>query len=147
MLGGTDGQRTQVAAAFHAASPLRRAPFRVLDCAREEPRLAQALQRWLVHDRAPAGPDPLRESDGGTLFLDEVACLSESTQRLLLMLVRRLDGTIPDERGAAGPARVGAGSSEDPEAAVRRTRFAGALFDCLDKIRVDLGRAGRRGAA
>ena len=147
VLGGTEIQRAQVAAAFHAASPLRRAPFLVLDCAREEARLAQGLQRWLIRDAVPAGPDPLRESDGGTLFLDEPACLSEPTQRMLLMLVRRLSGAGHDERGTAGPVRLAAGSSEDPAVTACRTRFVGALFDCLDKIRVDLGRAGRRGAA
>jgi DNA-binding NtrC family response regulator len=145
--GGTDRQRVEAALAFHQASPLRGTPFLVLDCVRGESRLARSLQSWLISENDPATVDPLRESDGGTLFLDEITSLTPSTQRLLVMLARRLDGGPAHDRRAAGPARLAAGSSEDVGEAVQRNRFSSALLDSLDKIRVELGRAGRRGAA
>jgi DNA-binding NtrC family response regulator len=145
--GGTERQRVEAALAFHEASPLRGTPFLVLDCVRGESRLSRALQSWLICESDPATVDPLRESDGGTLFLDEITNLTPSTQRLLVMLARRLDGGPAHDRRAAGPARLAAGSSEDVGEAVQRNRFSSALLDSLDKIRVELGRAGRRGAA
>jgi len=144
--GGTDRQRAETASAFHDASPLRSSPFLVLDCARDEARLSQALQAWLISENDLTPVDPLRESDGGTLFLDEISSLEVSTQRLLLMLARRLDGGSASDFRSAGPARLAAGSSEDLGEAVAQNRFSGALLDSLDKIRVDLGRR-ERGAA
>jgi DNA-binding NtrC family response regulator len=145
--GGTDRQRADAAFAFHDASPLRGAPFLVFDCARDDARLSHALESWLICDGEPDGVDPLRESDGGTLFLDEIHALDRTTQRLLQMLVRRMDAGRANDRRVAGPARLAAGSSEDLDEAVRQNRFSGALLDSLDKVRVDLGRVGSRGAA
>ncbi len=145
--GGTDRQRVDAAFAFHDTSPLRGAPFLALDCGRDETRLQHALQSWLIFDGEPDVADALRKSDGGTLFLDEIHTLDPSTQKLLLILVRRMDGGRAGDRLFAGPARLAAGSPEDLKEAVRQNRFSGALLDSLDKIRVELGRIGSRGAA
>lgn len=144
--GGTDRQRVDAAFAFHDASPLRGAPFLALDCSRDGARLSAALESWLVCDGDSGVIDPLRESDGGTLFLDDVHALDGAAQRLLLILVRRMDGRQVDQPNP-GPARLAVGSADDLAEAVRQSRFSAALLDSLDKVRVDLGRVGRRGAA
>lgn len=118
-----------------------------LDCGRDQSRLQNALQSWLICDGEPDAADSLRQSDGGTLFLDEIHALDLSTQKLLLILVRRMDGCRAGDRRFAGPTRLAAGSPEDLKEAVRQNRFSGALLDSLDKIRVELGRIGSRGAA
>jgi DNA-binding NtrC family response regulator len=147
VLGGTVEQREAVARAFHQSSPVRRGPFLSVDCAREEPRLSRALQSWLMPDGAGGDPNPLRESERGTLYLDAVGSLSAPTQRLLLILARRLQGEPLTMGDGPGPFRLAAGSPEDLEEAVEQRRFSSALYDCLDKIRVGLGRLPRQGAA
>ena len=137
VLGGTSAARTAIARAFHRASPLSRGPFLSLDCARDEPVLWRALQQWLMPAGAHAEADPLGAIRGGMLFLDHVESLAPRSQRLLLMLSRRLQ----DEPGMAtawpAPARLAAGSAEDLSGTAGRW-FSRDLFDCLDKIRVEL---------
>lgn len=145
VLGGTEAERLAVAQAFHRASPLRCGAFLALDCAREESRLYRALQSWLAPEGAPAGTQ--ETVDCGTLFLDAVGCLSDPTQRLLLVLARRMQCGPLESRTGPGPARLAVGSAEDLDEAVEERRFSGALYDCLDKIRVGLGQVARRGAA
>jgi DNA-binding NtrC family response regulator len=147
VLGGTDEQRLAVARAFHEASPLRGGPFVAVDCARDELRLLRALQSWLMPEDAQPGANPLRESEGGTLFLDSVACLSASTQRQLLALARRLQQDPADLQGEPGPFRLEVGNAEDLAEAVAQRSFSAALYDCLDKIRVDLNQVRGRGVA
>jgi DNA-binding NtrC family response regulator len=147
VLGGADEQRLEIARAFHLSSPLRRGPFHVLDCAREEALLARALQTWLIPGTTRPGSAPLHEVECGTLYLDAVECLSAPTQRLLLALARRLHGAADEPRSESGPVRLAVGSAEDLDEAAEQRRFSGALLDCLDKIRVDLGRVASRGAA
>jgi DNA-binding NtrC family response regulator len=145
VLGGGSEQRRAVAQAFHRASPLGRSAFLVVDCAREEAWLCAALQHWLFadHDR-PGAKVPV---ECGTIFLERVGSLSLHTQELLLELVRRLQRGPLESRSGWGPLRLAAANPEALDDAVAESRFSLALYDCLDKIRIELGPAPRRGAA
>lgn len=147
MLGGTGRERLAVARAFHRASPLRGAPFVGLDCGDDEHRLRSALQGWLVPGSGEPGVNPLHECECGTLFLDSVGCLCSATQRLLLTFARRLQSDLAGSRDEAGPCRLAVGSADDLDDAVEQRRFSPALYDCLDKIRIELDHAAKRGAA
>jgi DNA-binding NtrC family response regulator len=145
VLGGDDEQRLAVADAFHRASPLGRRALLAVDCAREEARLCRALQYWLVPDGERPGTSA--ELECGTLYLDSVGCLSAHAQELLLLLARRMQCGPLETRSGPGPLRLAAASPEALDEAVAERRFSGALYDCLDKIRVELGRTSRQGAA
>lgn len=141
VIGGTASEREAMARAFHRASPIRDRPFMALDCGRDEAMLRSALQGWLL----PGGgvPHPLGDVEGGTLFLERIERLSPLTQQQLLVLAHHLRSGL--ERGSNLPARLAAGCGtsllDAPRPAIARE-----LLDCLDKIRVELGVAGRRPA-
>ena len=118
-----------------------------LDCEHEEPRLWRALQSWLTTGGPGLEANPLGECERGTLYLDSIGCLSGATQRLLLILARRIEGGSSDSVTEPGPARLAAGNAEDLSEAVEQHCFSSSLFDCLDKIRVGIGRVWRQGAA
>jgi len=147
VLGGSETQRVAAARAFHRTSPSGAGPFLFVNCAREEWRLRRALECWLLPDEAQPDSNPLRESEHGTLYLESVGRLSAPTQRLLLALTLRLQASPMGGPGAPGPYRLAVGDPGDLAEAVEDGHFSGALLDSLDKIRVVLGRAGRRGAA
>jgi DNA-binding NtrC family response regulator len=145
VLGGSGEQRLSVAQAFHRAGPLGRGAFVAVDCARDEARLCRALQSWLVPESGPPGTPA--ELECGTLYLDPVGCLSARAQGLLLALACRMQGPPLESRSGPGPLRLAAGNDEDLDVAVEERRFSGALYDFLDKIRVALGQAPKRGVA
>ena len=147
VIGGSGAQRLAIARAFHAGSATGGTPFLHLDCARDEPFLWAALQHWLLHEDAYPGTTPLHGCDHGMLYLDSVQYLSSSTQRLLLVLARRLESGPASATATAGPLRLGAGNPVDLAEAVERQCFSGPLYDCLDKIRIGLDTGLRRGAA
>ena len=136
LVGGMAGERERLACAFHRGSLLRRGPFVHLDGGRDEDRLRRALESALSAVLCERPGNPLRESEGGTLFLDRVSRLSIPTQHVLL----RLLGSLPSAPGATQPCfgRLAAGSDEPLEGATAAGRFLPALFDILDKIRVEL---------
>ena len=142
VLGGDPDQRHEIVFSFHRGSPLRHGPFVCVPCERAEESIALGLRAWAA-DAAPAcGWNPLQAARSGTLFLDSVGSLSASTQRLLLAFARHLAG----EDQEAWPLRLAAGHPEDLSPAVAAGAFSAALYDCLDKIRVQLTPAAR-GAA
>lgn len=145
VVGGASLERRDIALAFHRQSPIRAGSFVTVDCDREQARLSRALQSWLADENAGPAADPLRATLRGTLFLDSLTSLSLESQRLLLAFIRRfLDE--PFELGAwAG--RLVAGCGEDPAVATAAGRFSGALYDSLDKVRVEISAAACRGAA
>jgi DNA-binding NtrC family response regulator len=135
--GGDESARQGVAAEFHQASPLASGPVVRLDARRDDAVLRAAIERWIAGDGSAATVDPLTASAHGTLFIDHAAALGRATQRLLLMLAQQ------PSHGSAGsmPAwggRLVVGSPLDPVLAVTRGSLLAELFDCLDKIRVDL---------
>jgi len=133
VLGGSPDDRTQLARAFHRDSPNHAGAFVRIDCGRDEPLLAAALQDFLSAAGAPAG-NPVLEATGGTLFLDSIASLAPRSQRLLLELVSLTPG------GAADPwdGRLIVGNRDDLAPDIAAGRFLAALYDCLDKLRVQL---------
>lgn len=133
VIGGQTDDRRAVALAFHRAGPLRRGPFVFTDCGRDESRLREAFQACLTS--AETGPNLVLAAWGGTLHLDSIAALSSESQRLLLCLLDRTRGEHD-----AWPLRLGVGGREDLVEAVNAGRFLPALYDGLDKIRVELDR-------
>jgi len=142
LVGGTNGERERLAFAFHRGSPLERGPFVPLDAGRDEDRLRCALEHALSAVTCERVDNPLRESEGGTLFLDRVSHLSLATQHVLLRVLAGLPAAV------AGPcfSRLAVGSDEPPEDAAAAGRFHPALFDILDKIRVELRTGAPAGA-
>ena len=142
LVGGTGAERERLAFAFHRGSPLARGPFIRLDAARDEDRLRCALEHALSAVTCERLDNPLRESEGGTLFLDRLPRLSLATQHVLLGVLAGLPAAV------TGPcfSRLAVGSDEPPEDAAAAGRLHPALFDILDKIRVELRAATPAGA-
>jgi len=134
LVGGTSAERERLAFAFHRGSPLERGPFVVLDATRDEERLRCALEHALSAVTCERLDNPLRESEGGTLFLDRVSHLALATQHGLLRVLAGLPAAV------TGPcfSRLAVGCDERPEDAAAGGRLHPALFDMLDKIRVEL---------
>ena len=134
--GGSAEERMRLAWEFHRGSPLMRGPFVRIEAAHDEERLRCALEHALSAVTCERPDNPLRESEGGTLFLDDVSRLSLPTQHLLLRFLAGLAGAGE----VTGPCfgRLAVGSAEPLEAATAEDRFDLALFDILDKIRVEL---------
>jgi len=145
VIGGTPEERLTVARTFHRTGPLGRCTFLAVDCGRDEARLCRALQYWLVPDGTP--PASSAEVGCGTLYLDSIGCLSVRAQDLLLRLARRLQCGPHETRSGPGPLRLAAANAGTLDDAVAERRFSGALYDCLDKIRVELGQTSQQGAA
>jgi DNA-binding NtrC family response regulator len=136
VIGGLSDVRRAVAHAFHDEGPLRNGPFVHVDCRSDEPRLRSALRACLT-GTTEGDANPLFAAWGGTLFLDAISALGAETQRLLLCALERTG--LGGENGAeTWPLRLGAGDDESLAAAVQAGRFLPALYDGLDKIRVDL---------
>jgi DNA-binding NtrC family response regulator len=140
VVGGTVERRDQVARAFHQESPLRTGPFVYVDCARDEDRLRVALEDWMAAPTELIGTpmNPYRDAEQGTLFLDPVEKLSLDTQRLLLALARRLHGAPGADTDAPCVGRLVSGNPRGLGDAVSEGRFMAALYDALDKVRVEL---------
>ena len=142
MIGGTPGERATIAGALHRDSRLRAEAFCVTGAGRHEGLLRRSLLGWLGHD---AGGAPL-DCDRGTLFVDDVCALPQDIQRLLFALACRLESSPADARLGPGPARLAAGSGEEPVAAVAAGRLLPALHDSLDKVTIHLGHVGAASA-
>lgn len=137
--GGTSRGRAGVARLLHRESPVRDGRFVRVDCAREEVRLRAALESWRFGAESARRPGPVLDAAGGTLFVDHVELLSSATQRLLLALASsRLDES---ESAPGWPGRLILGNPRDLAAESADGRFLADLWDCVDKLRVDL--AGR----
>ena len=140
VVGGTAERRDQVARAFHQESPLRAGPFVNVDCTREEDRLRVALQEWTATATPAIAAEvhPYQSAEQGTLFLDHVERLSPDTQRFLLALARRLHGEAVGRPDGPCAGRLVTGNPRGLAAAVSEGRFMAALYDALDKVRVEL---------
>jgi DNA-binding NtrC family response regulator len=145
--GGGAEHRERVAREFHRASPLGSGPFVSIDCERDDARVRASLQSWLTRVASAPYDNPLRAAARGTLFLDSIEALSPPTQRLLLMFA---DGTASgreDWHREDWAGRLIVGTAGDLLVSVAAGRFLAALYDHLDKIRVDLGADRHEGAA
>jgi DNA-binding NtrC family response regulator len=123
---------------------LHHGPFVRIRCDREEEPIALGLRAWAAGTAPECGWNPLDAARSGTLFLDSVGSLTAATQRLLLDFARRLSGIGASDE--AWPLRLAAGHPEDLGPAVAMGAFSAALYDCLDKIRIEVAPAAR-GAA
>lgn len=143
VIGGSAAERLRIARLVHDESALRLGPFIALDCAREEPKLQNALSDWL--GTAPAA-HPLWSAERGSLFLDSIGEISQETQVQLLAFASRELSSVPapERRGAA---RLMVGSDEDLWDLVAQGQFLAQLADVLDKIRVDLDVRLKKGTA
>lgn len=142
--GGTHDERLTIARRFHRASPLAHEPFLALDCSRDEARLVRALEAWLLEPGLP----PCAESTVGAsvLYLDPISALSHGTQRMLLMLAHRMQGA-DGPPSPTGPKRLMAGDRAHLARGAHADTMCAALVDHLDKIRIELTVARKRGVA
>ncbi len=147
VLGGSPARRLDLARRVHDQGPFAHERFCAFDCTRDEAQLARTLEGWLIEDGRPlAATGDRRGTTCGVVYLESVSQLSETTQRLLLIVAHRLQGH-PSEPGHYGPVRLMAGERSDPVLAEGATPLVRSLVDHLDKIRIDAGRARVRGAA
>jgi DNA-binding NtrC family response regulator len=133
VLGGLAGDRLQLARAFHREGRHHARTFVRLHCGRDAAQLSAALHDFLSAPGAPAG-NPIGDSAGGTLFLDSIAALPPAGQRLLLELALR----TPETPAGSWRGRLVIGNDTDLYAEVEAGRFLGRLYDCLDKLRIEL---------
>ena len=136
VLGGSAGDRLQLARAFHREGGHHARGFVRLQCGRDAALLSAALHDFLSAPGAPAS-NPICESAGGTLFLDSIADLPPAGQRLLLQLALR----TPETPAGAWRGRLVIGNDTDLSADVAAGRFLATLYDCLDKLRIELDAA------
>lgn len=104
----------------------------------------RALEAWLLESGLP--PSAEFELGASVLYLDPISALSQSTQRLLLMLAHRMQGT-DGQPLASGPRRLMAGDRAHLARGAHADAMCPALVDHLDKIRIELTVAGKRGVA
>jgi DNA-binding NtrC family response regulator len=140
VLYGSPAEREQIARVFHRESPVRSGPFVRVDCAREEETLKSALRAWVTGESREPGDDPLLGAGRGTLFLDSVTRLTLETQRLLLEFCTRILGDVEARGSDAWDGRLVVGSQDDPGEAVTNQRFLLELYDCVNKVRIELDR-------
>jgi DNA-binding NtrC family response regulator len=136
VVGGAAADRLEIAQEFHREGVWSSGRLVAIDVCSEAAVLHGALQAWLSGVLLDATHDLLRVAERGTLFLDRITCLPTSTQRMLLVLLRGLEGEEGRERKWLG--RIVTGSPEPLAEAVGLGRFSRALEDALDKIRVHL---------
>ncbi|HKQ57302.1 MAG TPA: sigma 54-interacting transcriptional regulator [Candidatus Eisenbacteria bacterium] len=137
IVGGNEALREQVARAFHRESPLGGGAFAIVNCAREEDRLRTALLDWT--EGGEQGVNPLQVAEQGTLYLDMVEHLDLDTQRLLLALARQIQGEPAIGAQGARAGRLVVGNPRGLADLAADGRFMPALYDALDKVRVELG--------
>jgi DNA-binding NtrC family response regulator len=132
VMGGDPATRLEIAEAFHRESPLHAGPLVAIDAVRDAGPLLAALRSWTSGTTATI-PVSLAAAERGTLFIDGIEHLDTESQRRLRQLIDH-----GDESSAVRPGRFVAGFSEDPAAAVAMGVFSPALYDALDKVRIEL---------
>lgn len=138
VMGGTADQRIQVAYAFHREGPVRRGPFVCVDGEQDEQRLRLSLQSLMSSIEPDLQTDTMRSAEHGTFFVDAVGSLSKDTQRILLACLLSCVNVPLEDHDKPWSGRLIAGNSEHLSFAVADGRFSPALFDSLDKVRVEL---------
>lgn len=138
IMGGTPDARWAVVRSFHDQSRTRLGPLVRVDAGTEEDRIRLSLESWMSYQGGKGRGDLLRFVERGTLFLDSITALSPETQRMLLAFTRLCaDGDFENlEPGWNG--RLAVGSDVPLSHAISRARFSSALYDALDKVRIEL---------
>jgi DNA-binding NtrC family response regulator len=137
VLGGDAEQREFLARAFHRESALHSGPFVAVSCHQQLGLLMESVQAWVAAEYAH-DLIPLRAAERGTLFIDAVEQLPLDAQRLLLVVAKRMNDSEGGGSAGMGPCRLIVGNEDDLGGAVAEQRFLPALFDAVDKVRVDL---------
>jgi transcriptional regulator with GAF, ATPase, and Fis domain len=141
--GETGTGKELVAGAIHSASPRRRKPFVVVDCAAIPTELIESQLfghvrgafSGAIADRRGA----FAEADGGTLFLDEIGELPIALQpRLLRALESRTVKPVGSDRPIEIDVRIISASLRDLGAEVRAKRFRQDLYFRLSVLRLSL---------
>ncbi len=132
--GGDVAERLQIARSFHDSGRLRRGPFVATSSRNHDWTLV--FFRALSSQPLSIPNCPLQGAEGGTLFVDEIDALAPRAQRLMLEFLNRGRATPLHVSGWAGVIAVGA--SHDLSWSVGNGEFLSSLYDCLDKIRVNL---------
>ena len=130
--GSDAAERYRVVREFHENGRLRQGPL-VSTSARGENWIG-VFYRALSGDASAASP--LQAAEGGTLFMDEIELLDHDAQRLMLEFLNR--GRAQNARDPGWAGLIAAGASRDLEWRVADGTFLVALYDSLDKIRVNL---------
>src|SRR5438045_2971232 len=140
ILGGTAAERDQVARDFHQHSPVGGGAFVRFDCLRDEEALRDSLLTWASLGLSRPAPGPLAGVEQGTLFLDAIGSLSLATQRLVLELACPSAQIREASSAPTWGGRLMVGSPRDLAPAVADGAFDSALYDCVDKVRIELDR-------
>ena len=138
VIGGLASQRRLAAQAFHAESPVRCGPFVTLDCEKDAAVLKSALRSWISSVDTGTESQLLSAIERGTLYLEGVGSLERELQRLLLTFARRRQDHPTSLRPDRWAGRLAAGDGWWMLNSIECGRFSIELFDCLDKIRVEL---------
>lgn len=142
ILGGSPEERLAVASAVHRDSRPGGGSLVAVDARQDDGRVRRGLEAWISDRGAETEDDFLRFSDLGTLFVDSIASLSVETQRLMLAFTRRLADRFFDDSETSWFGRLAVGETRGLPAAVAQGRFSTALYDALDKVRIELPRRG-----
>jgi Nif-specific regulatory protein len=152
LLGESGTGKERVARAIHDASPRRRAPFVIVNCAGLTTTLVEdelfghvrGAFTGAVHDRA----GPFERAAGGTIFLDEVGDLAiELQMKLLRALQERTVLRLGGRHEVAFDVRVIAATHVDLADARARGRFRDDLYFRLRVYEVRVPPLRQRGAA
>jgi DNA-binding NtrC family response regulator len=143
VLGGDEEKREFLARAFHRESALHSGPFVAVNCEQQIELLMDSVQAWVSAEHA-RDVIPLHAAERGTLFVDAIERLPFGAQRLLLVLARRMNDAADGETTGPSPGRLIVGNARDLCDAVAEQRFLPALYDAVDKVRVDLGEEAAR---
>ncbi|MFM0213369.1 sigma-54 dependent transcriptional regulator [Paraburkholderia sediminicola] len=130
------------AAAIHARSPRRNAPFVAINCGAIPPHLLQSelfgYERGAFTGANQRRIGRVEAAHGGTVFLDEIGDLSFESQASLLRFLQ--ESTI-DRLGGNGSidvdVRIISATHVDMEAAIEDGRFRADLYHRLCVLRID----------
>ncbi|WP_345816350.1 sigma 54-interacting transcriptional regulator [Paraburkholderia sp. PREW-6R] len=130
------------AAAIHARSPRRNAPFVAINCGAIPPHLLQSelfgYERGAFTGANQRKVGRVETANGGTLFLDEIGDLPFESQASLL---RFLQGNTIDRLGGTGSinvdVRIISATHVNMEAAIEDGRFRADLYHRLCVLRID----------
>ena len=152
LLGESGTGKERIARAIHDASPRRRGPFIVVNCAGLTTTLVEdelfghvrGAFTGAVHDRA----GPFERAAGGTILLDEVGDLAVELQmKLLRALQERTVQRLGGRQETAFDVRILAATNVDLARARARGRFRDDLYYRLKVYELHVPPLRRRGAA
>lgn len=152
ILGESGTGKERIVSAIHRASPRRRAPLIVVNCAGLSPTLAEdqlfGHVRGAFTGAVSDQPGPFERANGGTVFLDEIGELPHDLQvKLLRALQERTLQRLGGSYETQFDVRVIAATNIELSRAVARGRFREDLYYRLKVYELRVPPLHRRGAA